>query len=363
MIEYDVLGQIGLDNCVAARVCTGTANHHLLLDAGGDCLQQLRRPQVYATIGVLFSHFHFDHYAGFDELLRAVWNRNGPLLQVIGPPGTCQVLQHRLQGYLWNNAPGQPGGFRVSEFDGQTLQTIRLLTTEKFEIAHAEPVVETSSLVWEHDDFAVHAIQLDHGTPSIGYRIQEPDSVSVQENQLAEMGLRRGPWLKSLKDSRFPDTDTVNVEGIPYELGQLRQSLLLKKRGTSLGYLTDFRADDQAVRHQLRQVFFELDVLICENNYRNDERELAVQNHHLTASEVGRLALELQPQDLVLFHVSDRYYGQELLDQLEEVRVHYPRARFPQDWQKKIERQCQRAKIQETDSARSTGSAAGDIVD
>ena len=27
-------------------------------------------------------------------------------MELIGPPETCRIIQHRLQGYLWNNAVG-----------------------------------------------------------------------------------------------------------------------------------------------------------------------------------------------------------------------------------------------------------------
>lgn len=27
-------------------------------------------------------------------------------MELIGPPETCRISQHRLQGYLWNNAVG-----------------------------------------------------------------------------------------------------------------------------------------------------------------------------------------------------------------------------------------------------------------
>lgn len=332
MIEFEVLGEIGKDNCVAACVATGTANHRLLLDCGGNCLHKLPRPYLCGMQAVFFSHFHFDHYAGFDELLRAVWCRPGPFLQIVGPPGTCRIIQHRLLGYLWNNAVGLPGGFRVSEFDGKQLRTIRLLTTERFEIAHEEPPVATSGLVLQHEDFSVDALLLDHGTECLGYRIQEPPKQSINVTRLESLGYGAGPWLKAVRNPQLADSCTVDIGGAPQLLGDLRRELLVTRSGASLGYLTDFRADDADVREQLRQLFSHVDTLICENNYRDTERELALQNYHLTATEVGTLAVELQPRRLVLFHVSDRYSSSELQEQLQEVRAHFVDASFPESW-------------------------------
>ena len=71
MIEFEIPGETGKDNCVAVCVSTGTENHRLLLE----CCGRLPRAQLLAT---RFLHFHFDHYADFDEQLRAVWFRECP---------------------------------------------------------------------------------------------------------------------------------------------------------------------------------------------------------------------------------------------------------------------------------------------
>lgn len=94
MIEFDVLGKIGLDNCVAARVVTGTSTEYLFLDCGGDCLNALPWTNLRDCSALFLSHFHFDHFAGFDEILRQVWCRNGPPVRILGPPNTCRIIYH-----------------------------------------------------------------------------------------------------------------------------------------------------------------------------------------------------------------------------------------------------------------------------
>ncbi len=332
MIEFDVLGQIGRDNCVAARVVTGTSTDHLLLDCGGNCLSAIPDTHLRDTTAVFFSHFHFDHFAGFDEVIRNTWCRDGALLDIFGPPGTCRIIHHRLQGFLWNNAVGLPGGYRVSEYDGTQLQTIRLLTTEKFAIAHEEPVRETSSLVYETPAFKVHALVLDHNVESIGYLIEESDKLSIDKQQMITRDLPAGKWAAKLKSADMSDDETVLINGQPHELGQLRSDLLKTQPGASLGYLTDFRIDDNQVRNRLIELFRGVGTLICENNYRDQDLEKARKNFHLTSTEVGKLALEIMPDHLVLFHVSDRYTKIELTEQLEEVRHWFPAANFPDAW-------------------------------
>lgn len=54
--------------------------------------------------------------------------------------------------------------------------------------------------------------------------------------------------------------------------------------------------------------------------------------YHMTSSDVARLASCVEPDELVLFHVSDRYDAQGLQEQLAEVRRRFDRAVFPQEW-------------------------------
>jgi hypothetical protein len=48
---------------------------------------------------------------------------------------------------------------RVSEFDGTQVRTIRLLTTERFEVVHEETLGESFGLVLQHVDYCVYAVR------------------------------------------------------------------------------------------------------------------------------------------------------------------------------------------------------------
>lgn len=95
--------------------------------------------------------------------------------------------------------------------------------------------------------------------------------------------------------------------------------------------LTDFslRGD---TREHLIEAIRGCDMLVCENNFRNGDRELAARSFHLASDDVAQLAADANVGRLVLFHLSDRYTADEWREQLAEVRERFPNTSFPPQW-------------------------------
>ena len=55
-------------------------------------------------------------------------------------------------------------------------------------------------------------------------------------------------------------------------------------------------------------------------------------HYHMTSSVVARLASRVEPDELVLCHISDRYDVQARREQLAEVRQHFDETVFPREW-------------------------------
>ena len=72
--------------------------------------------------------------------------------------------------------------------------------------------------------------------------------------------------------------------------------------------------------------------IVCENNFRDAEREAAERTFHMVSADVAHLAARVRPEKLVLFHLSDRYTPAEWLEQLAEVRAVFAETYFPQSW-------------------------------
>ena len=333
-INYEILGEPGRDNALLVTVDSGQSQHRLLFDCGEGCLSKIPISQIQTIEAVFFSHFHIDHIAGFDTFLRMNWSRPDMPVRIFGPPGAIEILHHRLRGYTWNLVAGVPGEWIVTEVGDGKLNSSRFLTAEGFETKHAfQESSATGDIVYRGDCFTVRSHTLDHGTPCLAYAVREDDRQNVDTDVLRELGLQPGPWLKAVKDVGGVSEDTpISIAGNDYIVGDLRKRLLINCPGDSIAYVTDFFLATEADEDRLVRFLSGSQTLVCENNYRDADADLARKNYHMTSSDVARLADRVGPAKLVLFHVSDRYDMQAWQEQLAEVRERFDRAEFPQEW-------------------------------
>ncbi len=149
---------------------------------------------------------------------------------------------------------------------------------------------------------------------------------------VGQLGPQPGPWLRTIKDSTVDQDSTVQIDGSDYRVSDLRDRLLTKSLGQSLAYLTDFYLDGEPAQNGLVEFLHGCQTLVCENNYADEDLELARKNYHMTSSDVARLAKQVQPDRLVLFHLSDRYTEPQWQDQLEQARQHFAETYWPTEW-------------------------------
>jgi ribonuclease Z len=164
------------------------------------------------------------------------------------------------------------------------------------------------------------------------YVVRESDRCNVDMEVLAAEGYAPGPWLKQVKDSSIPVETEIEVAGANRRIGDLRNRLLVHQPGDSIAYLTDFCLESEQKEEELVRLLTGCRVLVCENNFRDGDAELARKSYHMTSADVGKLAARIGPERLVVFHLSDRYTQDEWREQLEEVRTHFAGAIFPEEW-------------------------------
>jgi ribonuclease Z len=329
-ISWQVLGDPGRDNALLARVDSGQGIERLLFDCGEGCLAALTRAEILAINHLFFSHLHMDHIGGFDSLFRQTYNRLSPPNRIWGPPETARILHHRFRGFLYNLHHRQTATWRVTDIFPEYQKTARFELSEAFEVLHEEETSTGGSLLVDTPRYSVEAFALDHNTPSLGYLLREKPRVNVDSDKMQAMGLPPGPWVRALKEPP-PGQTQLQIEGQRYALQALREALLTQTPGDSLAYLTDFRMDEET-RQFLAERLKGCQTVVCESQYRHADRELAMRNYHLTATDAAQLARAGEFGALILFHLSDRYTRQDWQEMLREAQAIFPNTRFPQHW-------------------------------
>jgi ribonuclease Z len=330
-VSIQVLGRPGWDNAVWVRVDTGKSIGRLLFDCGEGCPREVPFAELKDTDGLFFSHFHFDHVAGFDGYFRGTCERTDPPNRAWGPAGSADVLQHRFRGYLWNLAAALRGTWLVYDIHPDRIEAFRFELGEAFAVKHAEGAVPFTGEVLRGPGYGVEAVLLAHGTASIGYVVREDERLNLDPVKMAALGLPPGPWAKRVRSGPAAPGETVRIGGSEHALADLQAQLLTRTPGDSVAYLTDFRAEGTELERVAAAVRG-VGTLVCECQYRAADAELAARNHHMTTPLVGELAARAGVGRVVLFHLSDRYTPDEWRGLRDEVRRAFANADFPEGW-------------------------------
>ncbi len=322
-LKSKILGRVFQDNCLYVVLDSGCGQTRFLFDCGMSCLDFLGRKDIQKIDHLCFSHFHFDHIGGFDHFLRFNFHRGPVPVQLFGPPGAIDILQHRLQGFVWNLVEDSPGIMSVSEISENSCKKSDFYVREGYKVRHNQNETGQAGVIRENDEFSLEVYFLDHIIPSVAYKLTHKAHPLVDAKAVEAMGLTKGPWLKDLKNPKVPDHAEFILDGRRYTAGTLRSTILRLSPKESLAYLTDFRlAPDQLqpLAHWLRGT----DQLYCESHFLGRDSQMAWNKGHMTAAASATLAAEAKVGRLELFHLSERYREAELPVFLEEAKTIFP---------------------------------------
>lgn len=329
-INCRVLGTAGRDNALLVHINSGQSVTRLLLDCGDGCLSEMSFADIQSIDHLCFSHLHIDHVAGFDQYFRCNFSRDAKPNRIWGPPGTTKILQHRFQGFLWNLHEEMDGTWLVTDIHSDSLHTNRFELREAFSIAHDVDCQMFERTLVEGAGFVVEAMTMDHRTPTIAYIIRESVKQNIDMSRLATLGLTPGPWLRQLKETS-DRTANVMIDGVSWSMSELRTKLIVETPGDSVAYLTDFLLDEPAIE-RLAVALRGCRTIVCEGQYRHADVALAKKNYHMTTVLAANLAQQAQVDELILFHLSDRYERTEWETMLMEAREIFPNATYPPQW-------------------------------
>jgi ribonuclease Z len=240
------------------------ADTSVLVDPGEGTQRQAAFAGVsVAKVGhILVTHVHGDH--------------------CLGLPGVLQRL----------SLDGVPGPVHV-RFPAAAAPTIERLR-------HAAPYADRTEVMLHpdepgvvgHDDhFTIRAVALSHGTadhpvPTLGWRLEEPDGRRLDRALLARH------QVPPRARSELVAVGQVTVAGRRVRLEEVSHH----RPGQTVAVVMD-----------TREAAAGADLLVIEATFLDDQRRLAEEVGHLTASQAARIGGDAGARRLVLTHISQRY--------------------------------------------------------
>jgi ribonuclease Z len=259
----------------------------LLLRRGGerfllDCGEGTQRQLLRSGIGlvelpeVMITHYHADHYLGLPGMLKTFALRGRELpLTIYGPPGLRDLLEslRRIFGRL----------------------------TFPLELVEVRP-----GDALERDDYRIVAFAVDHGVSAVGYALVEaarPGRFDVEAARALDVP--EGPLWGRLQAGEPVELAgrTVTPDQV---LGPPRPSRKVVVTG-----------DTRPIRSVV-EAAYEADLLVHEATFTGEERDRAEETGHSTAIDVAEMARVAGVRMLALTHLSNRYFGGEVLREARE---------------------------------------------
>ena len=271
-----------------------------------DCGEATQHQILYTSIKprkinkIFITHLHGDHIFGLPGFLssRSFQGGEDPLY-LYGPPGTQLFVETSLK-------------------------------VSKSHLAYPLYIEEIGEgKVLEDDQFIVHAVKLDHGIDSYGFRVEEKDKPGkLLVDKLKNIGILPGPIYKQIKENNTVTTADGRVI-------QSKNFIGPSKKGRTLCIFGDTRYQESHANFAKNA-----DILVHEATFDRESEHLAYEYFHSTTVQAAKLAKRGNVNTLILTHISSRYQEKATNTLLTEAREIFPETYLADDfYQKTIEKQ------------------------
>lgn len=260
----------------ASQVPTRQRNHNgyflkwdeegILFDPGEGTQRQMTLANVSANeiTKICITHFHGDHCLGLAGVIQRL---------------SLDNVQHEVEIYY--PASGQ------KYFENLRDASIFYNTAK----LRPRPIT-APGILWQNEKLQLETQPLRHSVESWGFRWSEKDTVTMQAEKLAALGIR-GVEVGRLKQQGQLEKDGRVI---------LLADVSVPKAGQSMAFVMDTGMCDAAIA-----LAREASVLVCESTYQASEQKEAESRRHLTAQQAATIAKDANAKMLVLTHFSQRY--------------------------------------------------------
>jgi ribonuclease Z len=253
----------------------------LLFDCGEGTQKQLMKAGIsFMDISKIFiTHWHADHFAGLIPLIQTMnLEKRRTELTIFGPEASRFVQGILNLGYFGVRFPVKAVDV---PFEGKEI-----------------------TKVYETNVYEVLSVPVLHTVPSVAFAFKEKDVWRIDEKKLKELGLRRGKWLKELKEKG---------EAIYHGKKIKIEDVASLQKGLKVVYSGDTKPCENLV-----ELARDADLLIHDATFLEEDED--VQKYHSSVKDAAKIAKKANVKKLILTHISRRYQKEDIERILNEAR-------------------------------------------
>lgn len=286
----------------------------ILFDCGQ--IAHLAKRVVKAIDAVFITHAHMDHIMGIPTLVRH-HHASPRQLDVFGPPGIAERVQHLLLGYEWNLCEPTWFTLRVHEIRPEKILHYSFIGPQAFEGRFDGEDPRCGQKIWSCQFVNVSAELFDHKIPVLAFRIQERPCFAVDPRLMQINRLLPGDWIRDLKSRIWKSKRTSSIvvlrnsgNGVREETiddpDQLYNSVRADLPCSSIGYLCDIGWTEENIA-KAKNLLDKVTLLCSDCSFLAADLEKARRSYHLSTLDLNDLTDRLAPRYLLPMHLSKGY--------------------------------------------------------
>ena len=276
-----------------------------------DCgrLGNIDNSELNDVSDVFITHTHLDHFIGFDRFLRGTIAL-GNSFNFYGPAGFIKNVRGKLDGYTWNLIKDYTISFHVYEITEEGINSS--IFSAKNEFAEVKVHEKIDSIEIENG-FKLKYEFFDHGITTLGYRLCEPERISINKDKMKSLGIKNGVWVGNfLKELELKSNDNISFEiesengKKSYYTNELKYLLVEYPETQDITYITDIAPIDKNIEKAIEFAKNSF-ILIVESVFMDRDFEHAKLKNHLTLSYSKKIYTESNSEFVSFGHFAPKY--------------------------------------------------------